>query len=117
MVLINAIYFKEKWGKSFDEKNTTKHTFMNLNKTPKEILFMNKTDTFIYYENDEIQAISLNYKEGYKLKALIILPKIDKEKDINNYINNLTLEKYLNIIKKLSKYKVELILPKFEINF
>ena len=117
MVLINAIYFKGKWEKSFDKRRTRKDQFMNLNTTPKEILFMNKTDTFIYYENNEIQAISLNYKEEDDLEALIILPKIDKEKDINNYINNLTLEKYTNIIKKLSKQKVELRLPKFELNF
>ena len=117
MVLINAIYFNGKWEKSFDKKSTRKNQFMNLNITPKEILFMNKTDTFEYYENDEIQAISLKYKEEDELEALIILPKIEKEKDINNYINNLTLEKYSNIIKNLSKDKVVLSLPKFEINF
>ena len=67
---------------------------------------MNKTDHFIYCENNEVQAISLNYKEGDKLEALIILPKNGKENDINNYINDLTLEKYSNIIQKLSKHKV-----------
>ena len=32
---------------------------------------MNKTDHFIYCENNEVQAISLNYKEGDKLETLI----------------------------------------------
>ena len=117
MVLINAIYFQGKWEKSFDKKATTKNKFMNLNKTPIEVLFMNKTDHFIYCENNEVQAISLNYKGVDKLEALIILPKNGKENDINNYINDLTLEKYSNIIQKLSKHKVSLRLPKFEINF
>ena len=117
MVLINAIYFQGKWEKSFDKRATMKNKFMNLNKTPIEVLFMNKTDHFIYCENNEVQAISLNYKGLDKLEALIILPKNGKENDINNYINDLTLEKYSNIIQKLSNHKVSLRLPKFEINF
>lgn len=35
---------------------------------------MFKEDTFLYYENDFIQSISLNYKQD-SIKALIIMPK------------------------------------------
>ena len=114
MVLINAIYFKGLWKKPFDEKITKKNNFMCFNKESRETLFMNITDNFDYFENDDIQSISLNYNDD-NMKALIILPK--KEKDINNYIKNLTLENYYYIIKNLNNQKVVLSLPKFEINF
>lgn len=114
MVLINAIYFKGEWEKAFDKNNTFKEKFLNFNKDEKETDFMHITQSYDYFENDDIQVISLNYKKD-NLKALIILPK--KENDINNYIQNLTLEKYNEIIKQLVNKKVVFSLPKFEINF
>ena len=114
MVLINAIYFKGKWVKSFDKRKTRKNNFLNFNKTPKEVFFMNATDDYMYFENKEVQALSINYKND-NLEALILLPK--HQIDINNYISNLTSQKYQIIISKLSKNKVILSMPKFVINF
>ena len=116
MVLINAIYFNGTWEKSFDPKKSNKNCFMNNNKTSININFMNMTDNFDYFENEQIQAISLNYNKD-NMKALIILPKTEKEKDINNFVNNFSEEEYINIIKNLQNKKVILKLPKFELNF
>ena len=87
---------------------------MNFNKQPKKVSFMNNTKKFDYFEDSNIQAISLNYDKD-NLKALIILPK--KKIGINNYINNFTSEKYHKIINELINKKVILSLPKFEIDF
>jgi serpin B len=113
MVLINAIYFKGIWKKTFDKNKTYQNNFNNFNKTPIMKDFMNITDNFDYFENDNIQSISLNYTKD-NLKALIILPRND---DINTYINNFSSENYIDIIKNLNNQKVNLSLPKFEINF
>ncbi len=114
MVLINAIYFKGKWVKSFDKRKTKKNNFLNFNKTPIEVFFMNATNDYMYFEDKEVQALSINYKND-NLEALILLPK--HQIDINNYISNLTSQKYQIIISKLSKNKVILSMPKFLINF
>ena len=113
MVLINAIYFKGIWKKTFDKNKTYQNNFNNFNKTPIMKDFMNITNNFDYFENDNIQSISLNYTKD-NLKALIILPRND---DINTYINNFSSENYIDIIKNLNNQKVNLSLPKFEINF
>ena len=113
MVLINAIYFKGIWKKTFDKNKTYQNNFNNFNKTPIMKDFMNITDNFDYFENDNIQSISLNYTKD-NLKALIILPRND---DINTYINNFSSENYIDIIKNLNNQKVNLSLPMFEINF
>ena len=114
MILINVIYFKGNWEKKFDPKLTKKSTFYNFNK--EEILtdFMNKSNYFDYFEDENVQSVQLNYKED-NLKAIIILPI--KEKDINNYIKNFNKEIYENIIKSIYNKKVDLSLPKFEIKF
>ena len=114
MILINAIYFKGTWDKKFDEKLTNQLVFYNFNKEEKIIDFMNMENNFDYFENQYLQAIQINYNKD-NLKAFIILPKT--EKDINNYIKNLTKEKYDKIIKGLKREKVFLSLPKFEIQY
>ena len=114
MILINAIYFKGNWEKKFDENLTNKMAFYNFNKEEKLTDFMHITHNFDFFEDENTQAIQLNYNED-NLKAFIILPK--KEKDINNYIKNLTKEKYDTIIQGLANQKVALSLPKFEIKY
>lgn len=113
MVLINAIYFKGVWQKKFDKSETHKNSFMNFNKKSMYTDFMNISENFDYFENKDIQAISLNYQYD-DIKAFIILPK---RQDINTYIKSLTSENYYNILKNLENKKVILSLPKFEINF
>ena len=113
MVLINAIYFKGIWQQPFDKKATYIDTFMSLNKYPKKVSFMKNTKEFYYFEDTNIQAISLNYNKD-NLRALIIMPK---KTEINNYIKTFTSEKYHMIIKELINKKVILSLPKFEIDF
>ena len=48
MVLINAIYFKGKWEKSFDKNMTYKNIFNNFGKTSKELLFIGREDDYLY---------------------------------------------------------------------
>ena len=74
MVLINAIYFKGIWKYTFDKNKNTKNAFMNFNKEPKTVEYMNITQTFSYLDNEDVQAVSLKYQKD-SLSALIILPK------------------------------------------
>ena len=114
MILINAIYFKGNWNKEFDPDLTSKKTFMNFNKEPKETDFMYMKTKYYYYEDLEQQVISLDYKND-NIEALILLPK--KENDINNYIANFKLETYNSIIQQLKRTLVKFSMPKFEISF
>ena len=75
---------------------------------------MHMNNNFDYFEDENVQAIQINYSED-NLKALIILPK--GEKDINNYIKIFNKKIYENIIKGLFNQKINLSLPKFEIKY
>ena len=114
MILINAIYFKGDWEKSFDKKLTNKQPFLNFNKEEKITDFMHMTKNFDYFENQNIQTIQINYLKD-NLKALIILPKIDR--DINSYIKNFSIDTYSELVKQMKNKKVILSMPKFEIKF
>ena len=114
IVLINAIYFKGIWEQPFDKKSTRLDTFYGSNNQTKKINFMNATKKYDYFEDNNIQAISLNYTKD-NLNALIILPK--NKSNINNYIEKFTSENYKMIIGQLTNKKVQLSLPKFEFDF
>ena len=114
MILINAIYFKGKWQEPFDKNQSRLDKFYCSNNQIKKIMFMNATKKYDYFEDQSIQALSLNYIKD-NLTALIILPK--NKNGINNYIQNFTSEKYNIIIGGLINKKVQLSLPRFELDF
>lgn len=73
---------------------------------------MQSQNRYDFFENKDIQAISLNYKKD-NMQALIILPKNDY--DINNYIKNFNQKEYNYILKSLTYEEVKIYLPKFEL--
>ena len=113
MILLNAVYFKGAWLEQFEKYSTQKLPFYNLGSEEKEVDTMNQISHFRYYEDKKIQAVELDYQDDY-MSALIILPS--KETDINNYISNLN-DDYKKIVEGLNFVKVNLKLPKFELNF
>ncbi len=97
MVLSNATYFKGEWEHTFNPDQTEKGFFNDI-----ETDFMNQTEVFPYYEDDNLQAIKLGYKTG-KSSMVIFLPKVD----------NLTPTAF-NIEDSFERYRVTLKMPKFE---
>ena len=116
MILLNAVYFKGEWKNKFRKSSTQKKVFYNLGTEIKEVDTMQKMDYFFYYEDNTVQAIELPYTQDL-MSALIILPR--ENMDINKYISSLNSnEKSLSeLISKLNYYKVNLELPKFQLEF
>jgi serpin B len=98
MVLSNATYFKGEWEHTFDPKNT-KEGFFN---DDKKIQFMNQTEVFSYFEDENIQAIKLTYKTR-KNSMIILMPKTES-----------FIPTTFDIDEKFKKYRVTLKMPKFE---
>lgn len=116
MILLNAVYFKGTWKNTFNEKITEKKDFYNKGIEIKQIDTMSQLSSFLYYEDNKLQAIELPYMKD-DMSALIILPR--ENIDINKYITSLNSEENsLNdLIQKLKYSKVKLELPKFELEF
>ena len=116
MVILNAVYFKGEWALKFNNHSTIKLPFYNLGSKEINVDTMVKIDHFNYYEDKKVQAIQLKFIEDL-MSAIIILPS--EENDINKYINTLSLsnDEYAKIIKGLKYAKVNINLPKFELEF
>ena len=114
MIILNAIYFKGEWSSRFNEKFTQKLPFYNFGNEEIEIDTMTQISHFNYYEDKKVQAIELNFKKDY-MSAIIILPA--EGIDINKYIDTLSIsnDEYNKIMNGLYSVKVDLQLPKFEL--
>ena len=116
MIILNAVYFKGEWAIKFGHSATKELPFYNLGKDEINIDTMKKIDHFKYYEDKKVQAIELRFVDDF-MSAIIILPA--EGNDINKYINSLSIsnDEYEKIMNGLSTVKVNLELPKFELEF
>ena len=115
VMILNAVYFKGEWRLPFEVEATTKLPFYNFGKDLEEVDTMRQIESFLYYEDKNVQAIQLRFLEDF-MSAIIILPA--EETDINKYINTLSTTKEYNKITEGFNYaKVDLQLPKFEVTF
>ena len=90
--------------------------FYNYGKEEKKVEMMSQTHEFNYYQDSQIQAVELPFKND-SMSALIILP--NKDIDINNYINQKKVNDDLiqKVIDGMKSTYVKLSLPKFEVGF
>ncbi len=115
MYLINAIYFKADWVKQFDKEKTAKAEFTNFSGAKSQVDMMYMKDSAIScYTDAQVQAMDLKYGNG-NYSMTIILP--NEETSVNEYINELTVEKYNNIISNMKIKESEIYLPKFKIEY
>ena len=119
MVLLNALYLEANWEIKFDKNLSYDRDFYNLDKKSWDVrtsMLFYRGELLNYYENDEIQAVKLNYKNTDSIHSFVILPK---EINLNFYLNYFTKEKYDEIIEGLNKEKekVNFIMPKFEMEY
>ncbi len=114
LILVNAIYFKDNWENAFKESETkVKPFYLNSNDTI-HIPIMKRTGILMYYENSDMQAVEIPYKEK-KLSMLIFLPK---EKDgIEALEKSLNKELYSQVLNSLKVANVDLSLPKYTTTF
>ena len=116
MLLLNAVYFKGEWTSKFEKALTKELPFYNFGIQEKNVEMMNQIGYFNYYEDKKVQIIELGFKQNF-MSALIILPS--DRIDINTYISYLPMshDEFPNVLLRLQRLKVNLQLPKFEVNF
>lgn len=109
---INATYFNGKWSEPFEKALTTAGTFNNAAGTTSITEFMNKVETLSYFEDENLQLVSLPYGNGNFVMD-VILPT--EKSDIVSVMEGMTPESYREILKYSQYTDVTLMLPKFEL--
>jgi serine protease inhibitor len=74
LFLVNAIYFKGKWRKTFDRGNTENGPFHGADGRVRTAPLMHQTTTLRYHETDGYQAVDLLYGNG-AFAMTVLLPR------------------------------------------
>jgi len=124
LVLVNAIYFKGNWANQFEEKNTENAAFWLTDASSVDVPMMTQKNHFGYMENDNLQMLELPYTgklqdtKGFfgneELSMIILLPRTrDGLARLENLLSVANFDRWLG---DLWRQKVEVFLPKFQIN-
>ena len=109
LVLLNTLFFEQKWLIKFDKDETTTQDFYIHSDETTDVRMMQDLRFGFYYENEILQAAELPYKDT-RYSMIIFLPK-----DKNFDFSKLDLKDCLDTFKeeKEDKY-LQIYLPKFE---
>ncbi|XP_053716074.1 uncharacterized protein LOC128755980 [Synchiropus splendidus] len=118
LVLVDAIYFKDKWLQQFNKDDTVEAPFrINKNDT-KTVKMMRQTGQFnsTQIADQHFQLLEMLY-EGEELSMIILLPD-DVEDDttgLEKLEKDLTYDKLMDWMKLMTKYEVQVQLPQFKL--
>ncbi|MBO7583766.1 MAG: serpin family protein [Treponema sp.] len=110
LVLLNTLYFNQKWKTTFDKHDTRKETFYKNNQSQTQVQMMHKTTSVPYYEDENFQIIELTY-ENERYSMIVILPK-DYEYDFTKADLFTQLQKFSD---SKNYNRVQLSFPKFDL--
>ena len=112
LILLNTLYFNQKWRFKFEEKKTYNEPFYKNAQDKKNVPMMHKQYNIMsYYENDDVQMAELEY-QNKRYSMIIILPKTI-EYDLKKLTPGALIDTF-NYYKK--DEQVKFTLPKFEMN-
>ncbi|WP_224247508.1 serpin family protein [Hyalangium gracile] len=113
LVLVNAIYFKAAWAQPFSEELTQREPFFVAPQAPRDVPLMHRTGDYRFAQVDGVKVLELPY-EGGELSMLFVLP--DAVDGLEAIERKLTSAQVADWIDALSRERVHVVLPRFEVN-
>ena len=109
LYLINAVYFKGAWAKSFDKEDTQQAKFHKADGSTQDVHMMFRESDYGYGANEIFRYIELKYGNG-AFGMVIMLPEAGKTTD--DIVAVLNGERWKQI-QQMNEEKVQLYLPRF----
>jgi len=104
LILINAIYFKGEWEKTFDKKYTKDERFTLISGEKLLVPMMHQTKNFSYLEDEQFQILEMPYKANLifgkreQISMVIFLPKrFNSLSELEPLLNIQKIEDYLSL--------------------
>merc|ERR1711915_380197 len=118
LVLLNAIYFKANWMKSFNKFDTYTQVFNINHQKQISVDMMYQQETFPFAENDKLdcQVLSLPY-EDENFSMLIFLPNHHGEEPLNIIIENMEYGDIKRTLSDMQDQVTSVSLPKFSVGY
>jgi len=112
LVLTNAIYFKGAWVHRFEESMTQVGPFLLSGGSEVQVPLMRKTETYGYYETDDLQALEMSYA-GNEISMVVLLPK--SKDGLDDLEQGLDAKRLGAAIDGLRERTVQVTFPRFQL--
>lgn len=112
LFVLNAVYFKARWSDPFDPERTRERPF-HFADGPRDHPFMHKRGDFLYFEDDEVQAVSLPYGEEERFRLDVFLPR--QETNLAELVGGLDAERWSDWQGRFAEREGRLALPRFRV--
>ena len=112
--MLNALYFKGIWKKPFKKSATKTERFTNADKSSAKVAMMNQQETFNYIYNDDFCIAEFPY--GNEAFSMVVLLPTD-EKELEKALDKLTADNWRDWYEQRYEQKLNVKLPRFEINY
>jgi serpin B len=114
LVLVNAIYFKGRWTKPFDEENTRDGPFTLLDGSRKTVPMMARSGSYRIYRGEGFQAVRLPYGEG-RTALYVFLP--DRRSSLEEFERRLTAKNWSTWTTRFYQMEGSIVLPRFKLEY
>jgi serpin B len=114
LVLVNAVYFKGRWAREFEARDTRDGEFILADGTRKTVPMMHQRGEHESLERDGFQAVRLPYGDG-RLAMYIFLPNEDSSLDA--FVKTLSADKLEEWASGFEEEEVPIAIPRFKIEY
>jgi serpin B len=112
MYLVNAVYFKGSWNKTFDKEATQNYPFTTGDGTVIQYPLMSQDGTYKYFEDNGLQSIQLPYGKSKRLSMNVYLPQ-----NMSSFLKGLSYAQLNAWSRKYTESQGTILLPKFKLNY
>ncbi len=116
-ILLNALYFKGEWKDKFDKNKTHSGEFANYDGTTSTVSYMSGTHTTTIYEGDSYSVLTLDFgNEAYSMQILLPNEDVSLSECVAS-LNTTTWLGWTTDYSRVMAYDVDVLLPKFSVNY
>jgi len=114
MLLINAIYFKGKWGSEFDASKTVQEPFYKTGSSQVEVPMMKQKNDFMVYEGNGFVVAEFPYGQG-NFVMNVILP--NDQSGLASIASQVDNENFAGWIGQLAERETDVSFPRFKYGY
>jgi len=114
MLLINAIYFKGKWGSEFDASKTVQEPFYKTGSSQVEVPMMKQKNDFMVYEGNGFVVAEFPYGQG-NFVMNVILP--NDQSGLASIASQVDNESFAGWIGQLAERETDVSFPRFKYGY
>ncbi len=115
MIIVNAVFLSAPWQRAFDPQATQELPFTLLDGTTRKHPMMYQRGAYLYWEDEELQAVALPYGATGRVNMYLFLPRLGV--DFGAFLSSLSGTKWEEWMARFGEYQGVVMIPRFRLAY